>query len=76
MNTKDALKLDIKIIKAFEDFSPMVLSKGWLRYEALRKLSPTQFAELHRKNIQGNDDGSKVTFDELVDELVVKGITE
>jgi len=40
------------------------LALGFLRYEAIRKLSPRQFAELHARNLKG------VHFDSLIDELV------
>jgi hypothetical protein len=36
---------------------------GWLRYEKLRRLSPQQYAELHKRNLQGE------SFDSLVDAL-------
>ncbi len=36
---------------------------GWLRYEKLRKLSPVQYAELHKRNLQGE------FFDSMVDAL-------
>jgi len=37
--------------------------QGWLRYEKLRKLSPQQFSELHKRNLRGE------FFDSLVDAL-------
>lgn len=42
------------------------LTQGYLRYEALRKLNPRQFAELHRRNLLGDN------YDGMVDELVVE----
>ncbi len=39
---------------------------GYLRYEALRKLSPRQYGELHKRNLKGEN------FDGMVDELIVK----
>lgn len=42
------------------------LARGYVRYEALRKLNPREFAELNRRNLAGE------RFDDLVDELVVK----
>lgn len=42
------------------------LTLGHMRYEALRRLNPMDFAELHRRNIAGE------FFDDMVDELVVR----
>ncbi len=39
---------------------------GFLRYEAVRKLHPKQFADLCARNLNG------FQFDDLVDELVLK----
>jgi thymidylate synthase ThyX len=40
--------------------TPKELALGWLRYEALRRLSPRIFAELHKRNIGGE------RFDDMV----------
>ncbi len=40
------------------------LAIGWMRYKALRALSPHQYDELHRRNLKGE------RFDDMVDELV------
>lgn len=40
--------------------------RGWLRYEAVRRLNARQYAELCQRNIKG--EGS---FDDLVDQLVI-----
>ena len=42
------------------------LALGHLRYEAIRKVSPRYFTELHKRNINGEN------FDQMVDVLVVK----
>lgn len=42
------------------------LALGYLRYEALRKLGPAAYKELHRRNLAGE------RFDDMVDELVRK----
>ena len=44
--------------------SPRELALVFLRYEALRKLNPRQFTELHKRNLAGE------FFDEMVDKLV------
>lgn len=44
------------------------LALGHLRYEALRKLTPLQFAALHKRNLAGEN------FDEMVDVLVLHKI--
>lgn len=41
------------------------LALGYCRYKALRKLNPRQYAELHKRNLAGEN------FDTMVDELVV-----
>lgn len=38
------------------------------RYETLRKLNPMQFAELHRRNLAGEN------FDSMVDQIAVGGL--
>lgn len=57
-----------KIEMAIHCRNPRDLALGWLRYEALRKLGPKRFAELCERNIK---DGER--FDDMVDELIVKG---
>lgn len=47
------------------DIDTMAL--GYLRYEALRKLNPRDFVDLRARNLHGEN------FDEMVDELVLKG---
>lgn len=45
-------------------YSEIELRQGFLRYEALRKLTPRQFADLHKRNMAGE------RFDDMVDELI------
>lgn len=45
-------------------------AKGWLRYEKMRTLNIQQLAELQRKNLEGT------SWDDLVDQLIAKDITE
>lgn len=42
------------------------LAIGFLRYETLRRLSPRQFAELHKRNLNGEP------FDNMVTEELLK----
>ena len=42
------------------------LALGWLRYEALRKLSARRYAELCDRNLKGE------RFDDMVDKLVLE----
>ena len=44
------------------------LALGYLRYEALRKLSPRQFDVIHMRNTGGKYE----RFDDMIDELVLK----
>lgn len=39
------------------------LHRGWTRYEKARKLTPTQWADLHARNLRGE------TFDDMIDAL-------
>lgn len=67
MNPTSDEQLVILISKIQREKSADELALGFLRYEALRKLSPRAYGELHSKNI--NVPGA--FFDTLVDELIV-----
>lgn len=41
-------------------------SKGWLRYEAIRKLGPRQFQEMYSRSLVGRE-----TFADIIDELIL-----
>ncbi len=43
------------------------LALGWLRYEALRKVTPWSYAELNKQNLV-----TRRAFDDLVDEMITK----
>ena len=43
------------------------LALGYLRYEALRKLNCHEVEDLHKRNMYGDN------FDDMVDELVLRG---
>ena len=45
------------------------MARGYLRYEALRKLNGLEYAQLVRRNLNGEN------FDGIVDELILKGKT-
>lgn len=47
------------------DHTPEELALGWLRYEAVRKMSPRQFGEVHKRNLSGE------FFDDIVTEAVL-----
>ncbi len=55
-----------QVQQALATRQPAELALGWLRYEALRKLTPRQFGDLYRLNLRGR------AFDELVDDLIKK----
>lgn len=61
INTIDSL-----IENAIKNCNERELAIGFLRYEALRKLNPIQFAKLHAKNLKGKN------FDEMVNKLVIE----
>jgi hypothetical protein len=50
---------DAKMNNSFEE-----LAIGWMRYKALRVLTPQQYFMLHARNMAGE------RFDDMVDELV------
>lgn len=53
------------IIDTAEEMSVTNLALGFLRYEAMRKLSPNALAELNKRNIRGE------WFDDMIDQLVL-----
>ena len=53
--------------KVIAERTPDELALGWLRYEALRKLNPRQYGELHARNLAGEN------FDAMVTAIVAKG---
>ena len=60
-----ALNLHEQVSAAARQVPLVTLTLGYLRYEALRKLHPRQFAMLHSRNLQGE------RFDDMVDDLVL-----
>lgn len=46
--------------------TPEELALGWLRYEALRQVSPRMFAEMSKRNLAGE------FFDDIVTEVLLK----
>ena len=61
-------RISERVVKLVSERALTELSLGFMRYEALRKLNPPKFAELHWRNIKGE------RFDDMVDELVVKDL--
>ena len=45
--------------------TPEELALGYLRYEALRRMSPRTFRDIYQRNLYGRD------FDELMDEALL-----
>lgn len=66
MTTEQTIWFNYKLCDAKLGYSSDELAIGWLRYEALRKLTPSKFADLHKRNINGE------RFDDMVDELVAE----
>ena len=58
------------ILDAIDTVGQYETAKGWLRYEKMRTLNIQQLAELQRKNLKGT------SWDDLVDQLIAKDITE
>lgn len=65
MTTEQLVWFNYKLSDAKLSNSVEELAIGWMRYKALRALTPSQFAALHRRNLAGE------RFDDMVDELVV-----
>ena len=69
MTNYEAVKdLAWEFIEIGKDPDKIELMITHLRYEALRKLNVQQFSEIFQRNLRGE------RFDDLIDELVVKGI--
>lgn len=65
MTNEQKQRLQQKISSAMENKNFAELTQGYLRYEALRKLSVREFQELALRNILGKN------FDGMIDELIV-----
>lgn len=64
MTTEQRRQFNRHFDVAIRDKAKIEMAVGYLRYEALRRLNPTQFAELHRRNLAGE------RFDDIVDEMI------
>ena len=62
----ELLQLSDKIAKTLYNRSAHELAVGWLRYEALRLLTPLKFAQLYQFNLNGEN------FDDMVTKLIIK----
>ena len=62
-----------KIEDALRSQTPVELAFGFLRYEALRRLSATEFRALSEAHSKAKYENQNITFDGMVDELVVGG---
>ena len=63
--------LDKKVMSASMDHNVIELALGWLRYKAVRMLSPRKYVEM--------DDHCKeqgVRFDDMIDKLITDGCEE
>lgn len=65
MTSEDAKKIDREIARCMSGVHPEELALGYLRYEALRRLTPREFTKLYKRNLASNP------FDDLVDALVL-----
>jgi hypothetical protein len=57
--------LQRKVSKAVKANNPKELALGFVRYEAVRRLGPQKFQEIHSQSIAGGR-----RFDELIDEII------
>ena len=70
MTPEQKQTLQRKASEAMESKNIAELTQGYLRYEALRKLTPRQFKGFNDIHLDGKN------FDEMVDELVVQPWTK
>ena len=63
--TTGADSLDRLVRLCVANRTPEELALGWLRYEALRRVSPRIFAEMNRRNLAGE------FFDDIVTEALL-----
>jgi hypothetical protein len=73
MNKEQVQQYSKKIENALRSQTPVELAFGYLRYEALRRLSARQFSELCETHSKAKYDNENITFDGMVDKLVVEG---
>lgn len=45
--------------------TPQELALGWIRYEAVRKMHPRNFAEIHKRNLAGE------FFDDIITDCLI-----
>jgi len=65
MNKNSKVYLDLLVRVCAAKHTPEDLALGWLRYEALRRVDPHTFAEMHRRNLAGE------SFDDIVTEALL-----
>lgn len=58
-------KLQSKLQERIDESYPELDALGALRYEALRRLQPMMFTELHRRCVAGEN------FDGMIDQLIL-----
>lgn len=68
VNNEDRCTLNARIAKVIVSRTCSEVAIGWLRYEAVRNLSVKQYKKLFCQSLAGSK-----SFDDLVDELIVKG---
>lgn len=54
------------VVRAIAEHDVKELALGFLRYEALRRMNPNQFKEIHQRNLAGE------RFDDIVTEELLK----
>jgi len=74
VNTELSAKHSGKLMAAIKAEHPIRFVAGYLRYEALRKLNAAQYARLSALHLALGAE-PRVTFDELVDLLVIGELT-
>ena len=67
LNAQQLATLDRTVAKAVAEHNEVELALGWVRYEALRRVTVRQFAQMADLCLKGR------SFDGQVDELVARG---
>jgi hypothetical protein len=62
------MDLNDLVQRCIDSNTPAELALGWLRYEAVRKMHPRQFAAMCERNLDGE------FFDDIVTEAVTKDL--
>jgi hypothetical protein len=72
MNEAQRTQYIKKTRRTLEDHSILTLAESHLRYEALRKIKPSEYTNLWVNASRTDSQGCTISFDDLVDKLVLE----